>query len=349
MSSSFRTLGRDGPQVNPIGLGIMSIGGVYGAAGSDEDRFTLLDRAHELGQTFWDCADIYGDTEEVIGKWFERTGKRNDIFLITKFGLKMTPEGGVGIDSSPEYVKQACESSLKKLKTDVIDLYYCHRVDGKTPIEKTVEAMVELKRQGKIKYLGLSEVSSDTLRRAHAVHPISALQIEYNPFSLEIEDPKIGLLNTCRELGIAIVAYSPTARGLFTGTKTYESVAADPFLSTLPKFSKENFPKIEAVVEAVKQLAAKKGCSMAQLSLAWILAQGDDFIPIPGTRNPKYLEENFKAKDITLTKAEEKELRELFLKTEVEGGRYPEGWGNFTIADTPTLEEWEASKAAAKA
>ncbi|KAI9150336.1 Aldo-keto reductase str7 [Paramyrothecium foliicola] len=337
MTPSFRTLGRNGPQVNAVGFGAMSIGGTYGPAGTDEERFVLLDRAHEIGQTFWDTANIYADSEEVIGKWFAKRGKRNDIFLATKFGIKFGASG-VGLDSSPEHVKQACETSLARLQTDVIDLYYCHRVDGKTPIEKTIQAMVELKNEGKIRYLGLSEVSSDTLRRAHAVHPISALQIEFSPFALDIEDPKIGLLETCRELGVAIVAYSPIGRGLLTGVKTWEDVAADSFLSTVPKFSKENFPKILELVENIKKVAARKGCTAAQLTLAWVLAQGDDFIPIPGTRGTKYLEENFSSQNIVLSREEQDELRQEIKKTEITGERYPEFFGKtFTFGDTPPL------------
>ncbi|KAK6065510.1 aldo keto reductase [Seiridium cupressi] len=332
-----RALGRDGPKVNSIGFGAMSIGGVYGPAGTDKERFELLDRAHELGNTFWDTADMYADSEDVIGKWFKKTGKRNDIFLATKFGL-VPEDGRLVIKSFPGFVKAACERSLARLGVDVIDLYYCHRVDGKTPIEKTIEAMVESKKQGKIKYLGLSEVSSQTLRRAHAVHPISALQIEYSPFALDIEHPQIGLLETCRELGIAIVAYSPMGRGLLTGVKTYQDVAADPFLSTLPKMLKENFPKILELVDKIKDLAGKKGCTPAQLTLTWVMAQGDDdFIPIPGARRPKYLEENFKAQEVVLGREEVQELREAANRTQVPGARYPEAFVPFVLGDTPAL------------
>ncbi|KAH8659945.1 NADP-dependent oxidoreductase domain-containing protein [Xylariales sp. PMI_506] len=337
MSPSFRQLGQNGPQVNAIGWGAMSIGGVYGPAGTDEERFRLLDRALDLGLTFWDTADAYYDSEDVIGKWFSRTGKRNDVFIATKFGL-VHKDGETGINSTPEYAKTACESSLKRLSVESIDLYYCHRVDGITPIEKTVEAMAELKSQGKIKYLGLSEVSSNTLRRAHAVHPITAVQIEYSPFSLDIEHPEIGLLQTCRELGVAVVAYSPMGRGLLAGIKTWEDIAADPFLSTVPKYSKENFPKSLQLVEKIKEIAAKKGCTPAQLSLAWVMAQGSDIIPIPGTRNPKYLEENFKAQEVTLTPEEVQEIREASKKADVQGSRYPEEWGAHTMfGDTPAL------------
>ncbi|KAH7304247.1 NADP-dependent oxidoreductase domain-containing protein [Stachybotrys elegans] len=328
MSPQLRTLGRNGPQVNALGLGIMSIGGVYGAPGTDEQRFALLNRAHELGQTFWDTADIYGDTEEVIGKWFAKFGKRKDIFLATKFGIQLTPSG-LKVDSSPEYVKACCNKSLQLLQVDQIDLYYCHRIDTVTPIEKTIQAMVDLKNEGKIKYIGISEVSSNTLRRAHAVHPITALQIEYSPFALEIEDSKIALLNTCRELGIAVVAYSPLGRGILTGVKTYEDFAADAFLSTLPRYSKENFAGALKIVSKLKELAEAKGCTTPQLVLAWLLAQGDDVIPIPGTRNPKYLEENFNAQYVTLSASEVQEIRDVITKYEPVGDRYvhtPENW-----------------------
>ncbi|KEY73427.1 hypothetical protein S7711_06846 [Stachybotrys chartarum IBT 7711] len=340
MSPSLRTLGRNGPEVSAVGLGLMSIGGVYGPKGTDEERFRLLDRAHELGATFWDTADVYFDSEDVVGKWFAKSGKRKDIFLATKFALKMSEDNKLIADTSPEYVRAACERSLQRLGIDKIDLYYCHRVDGKTPIEETMKALVELKSEGKIDYIGLSEVSSETLRRAHAVHPISAFQVEYSPFCLEIEEPRTNLLQTCRELGIAVVAYSPIGRGLLTGFKTWDHVAADSFLSTMPKFSKENFPKILNLVDKLKEISSRKGCTPAQLSLAWVLAQGNDFIPIPGTRSSKYLEENVQSATVELTAEDKEEIVAAIRQTELPGDRYSEANGaGLLLLDTPPLQK----------
>ena len=327
MSVPKRHLGVNGPLVNAVGLGCMSIGGAYSAKKSEEESLALLDRAYEIGQRFWDTADMYGDSEDLIGKWFKKTGKRNEIFLATKFGISM-PDGDyskVTEHSDPEYVKAACEKSLRRLGVDTIDLYYCHRVDRKTPIEKTVQAMVDLKNERKIKYLGLSEVSATTLRRASAVHSISALQIEYSPFTLDIESPKTNLLATARELGITIVAYSPVGRGLLTGQ--YQALSDLPENDSrrwYPKFSEENFPKIVSLVNKFNEVAKEHpGATPSQTAIAWVMAQGEDFIPIPGTQNPKYLEENTKAGELSLTNEEVKKLREFVDKTEVNGDRYP--------------------------
>jgi len=315
----------------------MGLSSFYGETASDEERFKVLDRAYELGQTNWDSADIYGDSEELIGKWFSRTGKRDEIFLATKFANKS--EGGKrSVDSSPEYLKQAVEKSLKRLGIKTIDLYYCHRVDKKTPIEKTVQAMAELKKEGKIKYLGLSEVSSETLRRAHKVHPISAVQIEYSPFAIDIENPQINLLKTARELGVAIVAYSPLGRGFVTGSyRSPDDFEKGDFRRNLPRFSAENFPKNLKLTDGIVAIAKKKGISAGQLTLAWLLAQGDDIIPIPGTKKIKYVEENLGALDVKLSKEEEKEVRDLVEKAEVHGTRYSEAALGHLFADTPPL------------
>jgi aryl-alcohol dehydrogenase-like predicted oxidoreductase len=214
--------------------------------------------------------------------WFERTGRRGSIFLATKYGVYKDPEGKFSIRSDPEYVKLACEKSLKRLGVSKIDLYYSHRLDMKTPIEHTISAMVELKKEGKIDHLGLSEVSASTLRRAHAIHPISAVQVEYSPFALDIESPKIDLLRTCRELGIAIVAYSPLGRGFLTGQlKSPDDFEEGDFRKHAPRYSKTNFPKNLELVDQLVSFSGKKGCTPGQLSLAWLLAQGDDIIPIP--------------------------------------------------------------------
>jgi aryl-alcohol dehydrogenase-like predicted oxidoreductase len=227
---------------------------------------------------------------------------------------------------------------LSRLQIETIDLYYCHRVDRKTPIEKTIEAMVELKKEGKIKYLGLSEVSSSTLRRACKVHHIDAVQIEYSPFSTDIEDPKVALLATCRELGVAIVAYSPLGRGFLTGQyKSPDDFEEGDFRKISPRFSKENFSKNLKLVDEIVKLAKKKGCTAGQLTLAWLLAQGDDIIPIPGTKKIKYLEENLGALNLKLTKDEIKEIRNKIEAAEVHGERYPVQTLGFLFADTPEL------------
>ncbi|KAJ5708103.1 NADP-dependent oxidoreductase domain-containing protein [Penicillium malachiteum] len=334
-----RTLGRGGPQVPAIGFGLMSIGDTYGSAGSLDDKVAILEHAHSTGQWFWDTADLYADSEDVVGEWVKRSGNRNDIFLATKFGIQMDRTTyKITVRSDPEYVKAACEKSLKRLGVDVIDLYYCHRVDEVTPIEKTVEAMVELKNEGKIRYLGLSEVSAATLRRAHAVHPITALQIEYSPFALDIESPKIDLLNTCRELGIAVVAYSPIGRGLLTGKiQKFEDIPQNDFRRTLPKYQPEHFPKILELVEGLKKVADAHGATSSQVTLAWLLAQGPEIIPIPGTRSPQRIDENTNAALIKLTDKEVQDIRQLIQRTEVEGDRYTPGTGINVIADTPAL------------
>ncbi|PVH71527.1 Aldo/keto reductase [Cadophora sp. DSE1049] len=287
-----RKLGKDGPEVPALGFGLMGLSAFYGTPDSDEERFKVLDRAFELGETFWDSADVYADSEELVAKWFARTGKRAEIFVATKFGVTAGEDGSLKMDSSPECVKKACEKSLMRLGVECIDLYYCHRV-GDTPIEETVKAMVELKKDGKIKYLGLSEISSKTLRRACKVHHISAVQIEYSPFALDIEHPDIGLLNTCQELGVAVVAYSPLGRGMLTGAyKSPDDFEPGDFRTYAPRFSAENFPKNLKLIEDLGTIAKMKGCTTGQLTLAWLLAQGNDVFPIPGTKKIKYLEEN---------------------------------------------------------
>ncbi|KAI9793530.1 MAG: hypothetical protein M1816_007963 [Peltula sp. TS41687] len=332
-----RQLGKDGPQVTSLGLGLMGISIAYGKVDSDEERFKVLDRAYELGVTNWDTADAYGDCEDLVGKWFQRTKKRDDIFLATKFGL-VTDSGQMSIRSDPEYVKQACAKSLKRLGVSHIDLYYCHRVDGKTPIEETVEAMAELKKEGKVSQLGLSEVSSDTLRRAYAVHPISAVQIEYSPFATDIEDPQIALLKTCRELGVATVAYSPLGRGFVSGQyRSRDDFEEGDFRKISPRFSAENFPKNLKLVDQLVEFAKKKGCTASQLTLAWLLAQGSDIIPIPGTKKIKYLEQNVGSLDVKLTDQEVTEIRKAVEAAEVHGERYPEALLSGCFADTPPL------------
>lgn len=242
------------------------------------------------------------------------------------------------MDSTPEYCKQACDTSLKRLGIDCIDLYYAHRLDGKTPVEKTVEAMAELKKDGKIKYLGISECSSESLRRAHKVHPITAVQIEYSPFSLDIESEQIGLLKTARELGVAIVCYSPIGRGMLGGQlRSPKDFGEGDFRTFAPRFSEENFPKNLELVDEITAIGKKKGYTASQITLAWLLAQGDDIFPIPGTTNLARLEENLGALNIKLTKEEEQEIRAACEKAEPAGGRYPEAFSKALFADTPPL------------
>jgi aryl-alcohol dehydrogenase-like predicted oxidoreductase len=337
MSASFRTLGHDGPQVNAVGLGLMSIGGVYGKAGPRDETVAFLDHAHSTGQRFWDTADIYGESEDIIGEWFKRSGKRDDIFLATKFALEFTATG-MNVRSDPEYIKAACDKSLKRLGIDTIDLYYCHRVDGKTPIEKTIEAMVELKNEGKIKYIGLSECSAATLRRAHAVHPISAYQVEYSPFALDIEGKTTDVLNTCRELGVAVIAYSPIGRGILSGQiQSPADFSEGDFRLMLPKYSEENFPKILELVEGLKGIADAHDSTTAQVALAWVQAQGSDIIPIPGTKSTARMDENAASSQLKLSEKELQQIRELVKRTEVIGDRYPAVLNGSTFADTPAL------------
>ncbi|KAI4098888.1 MAG: hypothetical protein L6R37_006251 [Teloschistes peruensis] len=333
-----RQLGKNGPQVVALGFGAMGLSAAYGATEPDEERFKVLDRANSLGATFWDSADIYMDNEDLIGKWFQRTGKRSEIFLATKFANRITLEGKRELRSDPAYVKEACAKSLRRLGIDSIDLYYCHRVDNVTPIEHTVEAMAELKKEGKIKYLGLSEISADTLRRAEKIHHIDAVQIEYSPFSLDIEDPAIGLLSTCRELGVATIAYSPLGRGMLTGTlKSPSDLSDTDFRKASPRFSVENFPKNLQLVDTLAEIAKRKKVTSGQLTLAWLMRQGEDIIPIPGTKKIRYLEENMGALDVRLSDEEEREIRKAVEGAEVHGERYPPAMTGRLFADTPPL------------
>ncbi|KAF9446997.1 Aldo/keto reductase [Macrolepiota fuliginosa MF-IS2] len=286
-----RKIGTD--SVPALGLGLMGLSICYGQVESDEERLKFLDAAVEEGWTFWDSADVYGDSEDLIGKWLKRTGNRNKIFLATKFGAVQTNPRG--IDGSPEYTKAACKKSLERLGIDQIDLYYLH-----------------------VRYLGLSEVSSATLRRAHAVHPISAVQVEYSPFTLFIEDEKVGLLKTCRELGVPVIAYSPIGRGLLTGQfKSPDDFEEGDWRKAIPRFSKENFPKILQIADGLAEIGKKHNATAGQVALAWVLAQGTDFIPIPGMKKIKYLRENFGAINITLTEDEKAKIRKLAEDSEI--------------------------------
>lgn len=319
-----RSLGTQGLKTSQLGLGCMGMSEFYGA-GDDAESIKVIHRAIELGVTFLDTADAYGPhtNEVLVGKALK--GKRNEVTLATKFGIVRDPQNPMArsINGKPEYVKSACEASLKRLDVEVIDLYYLHRVDQTTPIEETVGAMSELVKQGKVKTIGLSEVSPATLHKAHKVHPITALQTEYSLWSREPEDE---LLSVCKELGIAFVAYSPLGRGFLTGQiKKFDDLAADDFRRTSPRFQGENFQKNLDIVKKLETLAAQKGCTTSQLALAWVMAQGDHIFPIPGTKRMKYLEENAGVLKVTFTKNELEEINQISPKGVATGTRYTEG------------------------
>ncbi|EGR49903.1 aldo-keto reductase [Trichoderma reesei QM6a] len=334
-----RALGKNGPQVPRLGLGLMGLSGHYGLPAPDEERLAFLDKAYEMGETFWDTADMYGDCEDLLGKWFAANpGKRDNIFLSTKFGLR-TEGRNIKVNSSPEYCREAIEKSLKRLGLPSVNLFYVHHLDKVTPIEKTMEAMVELKNEGKIQHIGLSECSADSLRRASAIHPIACVQMEYNPFTLEIESPQRRFLETARELGIAVVAYSPLGRGLLTGAiRSKEDITkAGDMRTMLPRFSGENLDKNVATVAKINEIAEKKGVTPSQLTLAWVLAQGDDIFAIPGTTKAERLRENLAAMSISLSAEEEQAIRNV--ATEVAGLRIPEDVPGVNLfGDTPPLE-----------
>jgi aryl-alcohol dehydrogenase-like predicted oxidoreductase len=317
-----RELGRSGLKVSSIGLGCMGMSEFYGVR-DDVESIATIHAALDAGITLLDTADIYGPfiNEQLVGQAIK--GRRDEVVLATKFGFQRDPADPARvINGQPAYVHAACDASLRRLGVDVIDLYYLHRVDAAVPIEETVGAMAELKRAGKVRHLGLSEVAPATLRRACAEHPISALQSEYSLWTREPED---GVLATCRELGVGFVAYSPLGRGFLTGEIRHcEDFAADDYRRKHPRFQGDNFAHNLALVERVRELAAARGCSAAQLALAWVLAQGDDIVPIPGTKRRKYLEQNIGATDLMLSGAERAALDAAFPRDVAAGARYPE-------------------------
>ncbi|KAL2818556.1 putative aldo-keto reductase [Aspergillus granulosus] len=340
MSLPTSPLGRNGPEVTRLGFGLMGLGSYYGQPLAHEKGVALLDHAYALGARFWDTADIYGDNEDLLGKWFKNNpGKRNGVFLATKFGVRAKPDGTIGADSSYEYCLAACERSLKRLDLPFVDLYYCHRLDGKTPVEETVRAMVHLKEQGKIRYLGLSECSAESLRRAHKIHPISAVQMEYSPFSLEVESPQYRFLETCRELGVALVAYSPLGRGMLSGSlRSPDDFAKGDFRTMLPRFTKENFPKNLELVDRITAIAEEKRVTTSQLSLAWLLAQGPDVFPIPGTTKVDRLKENLGALSVQMSVEDEAKFRRAVDEADIGGERYPDSFSSTLFVDTPPLD-----------
>jgi aryl-alcohol dehydrogenase-like predicted oxidoreductase len=312
-----RKLGGQGLVVSELGLGCMGMSQFYGPRDDTESTATL-ERAIELGLDFFDTADVYGTghNEELVGKVLRQ--HRNNVIIATKFGNQVLPDGSRGINGRPEYVRSACEGSLKRLGVDHVDLYYQHRVDKKVPIEETVGAMADLVRQGKVRYLGLSEAGAKTIRRAHVVHPISALQSEYSLWTRDYEDE---VIPTLRELGIGFVPFSPLGRGLLSG-KLSELPADDMRKRISPRFEDANLDQNLKVVARLKEIADEKGITPSQLALAWVLAQGDDIVPIPGTKRRKYLEENIAAASVKLSKSDLARIEEAAPKGFAAGGRY---------------------------
>ncbi|KAJ3309390.1 hypothetical protein HDV04_006177 [Boothiomyces sp. JEL0838] len=321
--STKRQLGLNGPYVSALGLGVMGMSDFYNpsAQNRDAEHIKLLHEAIDMGCTFWDTADVYGPytNEILISKVLKE--RRNEVFVGTKFGFVRNPDGSFdGICGKPEYVFKSCDASLKRLGVETIDLYYQHRPDPNVPITETVQAMSELVKQGKVRYLGLSECSAEQIRLAHKVHPISAYQAEFSPWHTKLESD--GRLEACRELGIAIVPYSPLGRGFLTGTiKSFDDLDPNDWRRKNPRFQKGAFEKNFELVKAFTRMAQAKGVPTSQLCLAWVLSQGNDFIPIPGTKRSKYLKENWGSLQVELSDKEKKELRKIINEIPIEGGQ----------------------------
>ncbi|KAJ8519182.1 hypothetical protein ONZ45_g3834 [Pleurotus djamor] len=348
MPIATRQLGRNGPKVSAIGLGTMAMG-LSSDDTHDELAFRTLTRAADAGINFWDTADRYGRGETVLGRWFAQTGRRSEIILATKFGASdlSNPARAAFPNSKPSYIKWQVENSLKALQTDYIDLYYQHRVDPEVPIEVTMTALGELIESGKIRWIGLSECSIETLKRAKAVpgvgEKVIAVQMEFSPLEISIE--KNGFADAAKELGVGIVTYSPLARGFISGRYRSPEDFGDA-RKLFPRFSPENFPKNLAIVDKLKVVADAKGITTSQATIAWILASHPDFIPIPGVTNPDRIAENVRATEVLLSDEEVAEIRVLIEEADVVGDRYPLSWMVSLKGDTLPLSEWKGEKTA---
>ena len=319
MQDIKRSLGRKGPEIPAIGLGCMVLSGSYGPV-EEKEALGVLDRALELGCNFWDTANVYGHghNEQLVGRSLR--GRRNQVTLATKCGFVWTADNkDAGVDGSPQHIREACEASLRRLGVEVIDLYYLHRLDPKVPVEESVGAMAELVCAGKVRHIGLSEISANTLRRAAKVHPIATLQSEY---SLWTRDPEGDIFQICRELGVCFVAFSPVGRGFLAGGLREPKFAGNDFRRNVPRLVGDNFRRNLQLVENIRQLAKEKGCTPAQLALAWVVAQGDFICAIPGTRRREHLEENWAAQEVRLTPADQAHIRESLPQSAIAGERY---------------------------